>query len=1033
MKPEHLSKSIDDVLTTWEARVELGENPTAEELCGECPELLDEARRQIRALQSFASRFGIQVEDESQEVAAIRPMQTRLPVRSIRIESEYFLEALHAVGGLGSVYLAFDAKLNRRVALKFPRGYQHSDVFRKRFEREARITSRLDHPGIVPVHTILSTADAQLCYAMRFIKGDTLQEAINRFHKDQFAGRFRGSEFRNLLRRFQAVCEIVAYAHGQGVIHRDIKPSNIMLGAFGETLLVDWGLAKTLDPSDAPISVENSLEIPSSSVSPTETQQGQCIGTPAFASPEQLSGQLEKINECSDVFSLGATLYSLLTGEHLLQFCELPEYMKRIQEDRTQNARDRCRAVPVPLNAICAKSLAVKPAARYQSPLDLAGDIDRYLADEPISILCESWWLRTSRWLRKHSVLAASTLVLIFVGLTAAIVSSLVLSDKNQQLSQAVAELQANNINLAWLSSNSLKMQIARNSYQEKAASAMVTSAQVLKSLNVLSDHASVIFPDRREVYAEADGPFLRKLRERFLGFAAMHGSATEALYIQTMGNLQAGGLSLCLHELADAEAQLSKAKKNLIVLQAVSRVAMFDQSLARCCALLGQCHLESGDRGQALQDFNEALARFDKIIAGKFEDAPLDILLHRADVLTAFTGLQAHSVATVSDAERLRTSVTTLEERFAQHDDKVDTGIVLIRALKTEALLRASLADPEKSRILLKRACETCEELIRIDPQQKCVQSLQSDCLHELSKQSGTSPQSGPSETVSEPAITSETANRPAMERSEREASAGTADDAARIMSHLRHQRQLLMREYAQLRKLHIRDNRIDDAVLAWEEEQRLKNYFDERVAPSARTTEPEEGLSPHHWIYDAADIIYVEVQGNTSGTVWGSGPYTDDSDICAAAVHSGHLQTGELKFVGIRRLPSQKYFEGSTRNGVTSGDYGEFCGGYEILGTGMRHSDYQSFDPEPGMDSVNVVIVGSTTGTVEGSDVYTSSSHVGTAAVHCGLIKPDEVALIRVELLPGRDTYDSSTRNGVTTSAYGTWPGSMRLHRLH
>src|SRR5262249_46646667 len=156
----------------------------------------------------------------------------------------------HARGGLGQVSVAEDGELHRRVALKEiqPR-YAEDPVSRERFVVEAEITGNLEHPGIVPVYGLGWRPDGRPYYAMRFINGEEFSKAIRRFHASDSPD-FQGREFRWLVRRFIDVCNTIAYAHSRGVLHRDIKPGNIMLGPFGETLVMDWGVAKPVGRSE---------------------------------------------------------------------------------------------------------------------------------------------------------------------------------------------------------------------------------------------------------------------------------------------------------------------------------------------------------------------------------------------------------------------------------------------------------------------------------------------------------------------------------------------------------------------------------------------------------------------------------------------------------------------------------------------------------------------------------------------------------------------------------------------------------------
>ncbi|MFO0866822.1 MAG: serine/threonine-protein kinase [Gemmataceae bacterium] len=208
---------------------------------------------------------------------------------------------LHASGGLGQVWLAHDRQLERDVALKELRPEMRGDAeLARRFVIEAKITGQLEHPGIVPIYE-LANEGISPTYAMRFLKGKTLTDAIRQAKTL--------SERLKLLPAFATVCQTIAYAHSRGYIHRDLKGANILLGDFGEVIVLDWGLAKHVDQGDASTTDAMPLK-----ALVEGTQAGQALGTPFYMPPEQAAGQLDRIGFRSDVYSLGAILYEVIAG-----------------------------------------------------------------------------------------------------------------------------------------------------------------------------------------------------------------------------------------------------------------------------------------------------------------------------------------------------------------------------------------------------------------------------------------------------------------------------------------------------------------------------------------------------------------------------------------------------------------------------------------------------------------------------------------------------------------------------------------------
>ncbi len=223
---------------------------------------------------------------------------------------------VHQHGGLGRVMIARDGELNREIALKeiLP-ALADSEDSRRRFIREAEITGALEHPGVVPVYSLGEFPDGRPYYAMRFIHGVDMRTAIEDFFLKPSTRANRRFEFRQLLGRFVAVCQAIHYAHSRGVLHRDIKPANIMLGDFGETLVVDWGLARMMDDLTTSVDLDAAPIKTSERANTTRTQMGRIVGTLPYISPEQAQGRSDLIGPASDIYGLGATLYHLLTGD----------------------------------------------------------------------------------------------------------------------------------------------------------------------------------------------------------------------------------------------------------------------------------------------------------------------------------------------------------------------------------------------------------------------------------------------------------------------------------------------------------------------------------------------------------------------------------------------------------------------------------------------------------------------------------------------------------------------------------------------
>jgi serine/threonine protein kinase/tetratricopeptide (TPR) repeat protein len=421
--------------------------------------LLQHGNEPSRSLSSLASSAIVREEWQrltggglSATVSLPQTVRHRAPAIPdlVRSAARYRILRPHAHGGLGEVSLAHDDELNRQVALKeIKEVYADDPAARDRFLREAQITGQLEHPGIVPVYGLETNPQGRPCYAMRFINGDTLKSAIAAFHREPIRGRLTGGrllEFRQLLGRFIAVCQAVHFAHSRGVLHRDIKPTNVMVGRYGETLVVDWGLAKVM--SAVPGTGDEPAR-PTIEGNQNQTIAGTAVGTPAYMSPEQAAGNID-LEAPSDVYSLGATLYHLLTnrapiGAELSASAadelSVTEVLRRAAAGEFPRLSAVTGSIPPALEAICRKAMAHKLEDRYHSAAELAEDLERWLADEPVTAWREPVTIRAQRWVRKRQTAVVSTVATLAVGLIAVAILLGVTSRANQRLEVANHDL----------------------------------------------------------------------------------------------------------------------------------------------------------------------------------------------------------------------------------------------------------------------------------------------------------------------------------------------------------------------------------------------------------------------------------------------------------------------------------------------------------------------------------------------------------------------------------------------------------------
>jgi hypothetical protein len=423
---------LEELLLAWEEVYDQGQNLPAEELCADNPELVPALQQRINALLRMEKKFGATGAMESEQTAMPEPSKPELQGR-VALQSSYSILRQHAAGGLGEVYLAHDSTLQREVAVKTLKAICQKFPDRKgRFLREAQLTGQLEHPGIVPVYGLGTTSDGTPLYAMRFIRGESLEDELREYHN-------RGckmSDLRRLLRHLVSACRTVHYAHSRRVLHCDIKPMNIMMGKFGETFMLDWGEAVVVNPhtlaTEGPVPAASSIE---------ENTDSPAGGTVPYMPPERVDGSATMLDATSDVYSMGATLYKLLTGRDAFRANSRQQLIDKIRRGDFPPPREVTSKVSRTLQHITLKAMARDREDRYQSAGALADDIQAWMDDEPIAIRKEGPIEWMGRILRRHRTAAfslAAGLVAIVLATSLLAVGSLKTAQDRQASLQQV-------------------------------------------------------------------------------------------------------------------------------------------------------------------------------------------------------------------------------------------------------------------------------------------------------------------------------------------------------------------------------------------------------------------------------------------------------------------------------------------------------------------------------------------------------------------------------------------------------------------
>jgi eukaryotic-like serine/threonine-protein kinase len=614
-------------------------------------------------------------------------------------EGRFRIVRFHDKGALGEVFVARDQQLHRIVALKRIKVDHATDRDKRaRFVVEAEITGRLEHPGIVPVYGLGTYDDGRPFYAMRFIRGDNLKSAIEQFHQAEEKGRDPGERtlaLLKLLRRFLDVCNAIDYAHSRGVLHRDLKPGNIMLGKFGETLVVDWGLAKSVGrPEEAPASatMDDRTLVPQSGSDLRGTELGARLGTPAYMSPEQAAGRIADLGPASDVYSLGATLFCLLTSRAPFNDQDLAELLRKVEPGDFPPPRQLKGWIDPALEAICLKAMATNPDARYKTPRALADDVEHWLADEPVSAWREPTRRRLRRWGRRHRLLVTGLAATLIVAVAALAVGNLLVTRQRD-----IAE---RNLAVARTVVDEMYTQVAAKLDDEEQMDDY--QREILEKALTFYERFALPQSNDPHVRLEAGliGIRVGEIRHR-LG----HGAAAQSAYrqaIAVLSRLASDRPAEPSHRHALAQAEFGLA-------------TFFKEN-----DLWQECLVEAG---KAVAIWGE-LAR---------EQAAAEYRQRQTECQNLLGDVYSRSGRLDEADQENRAALGLAEELVKEHPDSITCQYLLGHLLYSSARPRFIRGDMRGFEANLSRALSIFEALVRQNPKAKKYRVAMGDCYREL------------------------------------------------------------------------------------------------------------------------------------------------------------------------------------------------------------------------------------------------------------------------------------------------------------
>ena len=427
----------------------------------------DRAEGRVLSIEDYQARFPGFEDVIAREFATLGDNDERTMDPAPDRAPRYRISEEIGRGGMGTVYRVWDRDLRRSLAMKVllsdpTVGSESRDPHALgRFLQEAQVTGQLDHPGIVPVHELGLDENGRAFFTMSLIRGQNLQKIIEQVH-DKDHEREEDWNLTRALGVVLRVCEAVAFAHDKGVVHRDLKPTNVMVGRFGETYVMDWGLARVVGEDE-----QRAPRLESRDSNANMTMDGEVFGTPAYMPPEQARGSSASIDARSDVYAIGAILYHLLSGR-------VP-YDSGAGVDSSRAVLDRVLAGPPPrvesivpsapseLVAICDKAMARDPRDRYSTALDLAADLRAFLEQRVVRAHETGAWAEARKWYRRNRGLAVASALAVVALLSGIAVSLSLMARSDRHAARATAEFRDGEVMRGRLVGRSGELRVAED------------------------------------------------------------------------------------------------------------------------------------------------------------------------------------------------------------------------------------------------------------------------------------------------------------------------------------------------------------------------------------------------------------------------------------------------------------------------------------------------------------------------------------------------------------------------------------------